>query len=277
MSLDSFPLFPLLPIEIRLQIWKLTFPKARRIEPWTWHGPNRLNEPPFTRSRHNSDYRGPGFSCGKTDPVALWINRESRHEALKHYTARDYNQLKRLVRRDNVRYEAYIDYAMETIAFNGKHHEITSNPCTFFSKSEMGNVIHLEIGTFVDVLASELARSLDEKIRSFPNLEDIFVHVKCSHLEDDTWEFWYEGPNNKSFGSVSAVLLEARQIGEQVFQDYEVERREPGDTWKAPLLLFRPCLGDERPRFAVEKVRRLVDEARSAAEDSSLSEPTREQ
>jgi hypothetical protein len=36
MPFDSFNLFPLLPIEIRILIWIMTFPKGRRIGPWTW-------------------------------------------------------------------------------------------------------------------------------------------------------------------------------------------------------------------------------------------------
>lgn len=45
MPFDSFNLFPLLLIEIRILIWIMTFPEGRRIGPWTWASP------PFSKPR----------------------------------------------------------------------------------------------------------------------------------------------------------------------------------------------------------------------------------
>ncbi|KAE9365022.1 hypothetical protein N431DRAFT_95215 [Stipitochalara longipes BDJ] len=276
MSLDSFPLFPLLPTEIRLQIWKLTFPKPRRIEPWTYPGPATGYVRMFTRSRSRVDYRGPGFSCAKTDPVALWVNRESRHEVLKHYTPRDYKHLKYLMRRDNVRYEAYIDFARETIAFGGRQHDVIDETCDFLSKSEKEKVVHLEINGWFLSLDTSIATTLNNRIPLFPNLEDIFVHVKCNHIEGDEWVHWLDDDISES-GSVSTDLKEAQRIGEELLKAYEIERREAGSSWKIPLLVLKPSPDSEIPRCPVEEVRRLVDEARSAAKESSLSEPITEQ
>ncbi len=108
MPFDSFDLFPLLPIEIRLLIWIMTFPQGRRFEPWKWEYPAppgcmRLYAKPPPQS-------GPGFNFANTDPVALWVNQESREEIFKHYTAREPLHRKRLGCMYNVRWPAHIDF-----------------------------------------------------------------------------------------------------------------------------------------------------------------------
>lgn len=69
----SFTLFPKLPTEVRLMIWKMTLPGPRAFE---------------LRSNYYFDMRaGDGYATS-TDPqpVNLMVCRESRNEALKIYT-----------------------------------------------------------------------------------------------------------------------------------------------------------------------------------------------
>jgi len=277
MSLDSFRLFPLLPIEIRLHIWTLTFPKGRRIEPWTYEEQDDgFVESRLTRSRRAPNYRGPGFSCAKTDPVALWVNRESRHETLKHYTPRDYKHLEYLVTRDNVRYEAHIDFSRETIAFGVRAAGFLGPPYDrFILDNERGKVLHLESAAFID--GETFAEKLALHIRSYPKLEDILFHLKCRRIEGDVWTLWHDGPEVEESGSISTSLKEARQIAEDVFKAHEIERREAGEIWRAPLLVLRPCLEFEKRRCSIEEVRRLVEEARFTEKEDLPSEPVSEQ
>lgn len=70
----SFTLFPKLPIEIRLMIWRSTFPRNGSFDL------HDLASRPFPQERHPSGFE-PLFSA----PPTLYANRESRQETLKHY------------------------------------------------------------------------------------------------------------------------------------------------------------------------------------------------
>jgi hypothetical protein len=96
------------------------------------------------------------FNWANTDPVALWVNHESRELALKYYPARDAALLKHLEERDNVRYPAHIDFANDIILFPNEsqfgefvghiRREIDDEaPCAFLSRWELASVTHLEL------------------------------------------------------------------------------------------------------------------------------------
>jgi hypothetical protein len=76
-SQGEFTFFNQLPKEIRLEIWHYALPSTRRIE----LGPNGC-----------AFYRRPprptfiSISCTEPNPITLFINQESRHETLAHYT-----------------------------------------------------------------------------------------------------------------------------------------------------------------------------------------------
>ena len=70
-ALETFDLFPKLPIELRLKIWKLSFPIGRHI---TF---------PFLKP---ANYILPPFEDRSEFPVTLRINHESRTETLKNYS-----------------------------------------------------------------------------------------------------------------------------------------------------------------------------------------------
>ena len=66
---NSFIYFPKLPLEIRLAIWRLLFPKARKV----------LINVQYKSNKNQQDR-------GSPLPIGLRVNRESRFETLKHYT-----------------------------------------------------------------------------------------------------------------------------------------------------------------------------------------------
>jgi hypothetical protein len=68
-TLTEFHRFPDLPVEVRLKIIRMLFPKGREI---------RLR----VQYRHGEYTKG---DFGFPPPITLWINKESRVETLKHY------------------------------------------------------------------------------------------------------------------------------------------------------------------------------------------------
>jgi hypothetical protein len=73
--LDSFALFPKLPIELRLKVWRNTFPRGRYVDLDDYHG-----FPIYSSIKTN----GP-FGKEPCPPIALSVNKESRRETLRHY------------------------------------------------------------------------------------------------------------------------------------------------------------------------------------------------
>jgi hypothetical protein len=68
-TFESFTLFPKFPLEIKLKIWRLTFPANRKIE-FCWHVIN-----PFDML----------LAAVATNPITLYIDQESREETLRFY------------------------------------------------------------------------------------------------------------------------------------------------------------------------------------------------
>jgi 2EXR family len=74
-ALDSFTLFPKLPIELKLKIWQRGFPTGREVNFAARGTNNSPRAKEVTQIEDNSPL-----------PVTLYINRESRQENLKHYS-----------------------------------------------------------------------------------------------------------------------------------------------------------------------------------------------
>ncbi|PVH74842.1 hypothetical protein DL98DRAFT_537093 [Cadophora sp. DSE1049] len=80
-DLDTFTCFSRLPVEIRLVIWRLTFPRGRHVN--------------FDREINSSFYhwwgsdadtsRNLGIETHCPLPTVFYVNQESRQESLKHY------------------------------------------------------------------------------------------------------------------------------------------------------------------------------------------------
>lgn len=263
MPFDSFNLFPLLPIEIRLLIWIMTFPEGRRIEPWMW---DRPRHPSFLLlfPHHRPSHSGPGFNLAKTDPVALWVNRESREEVFKHYAAREPAHLQHLERRYNVRWPAHINFSKDTFSFGWNCTGRSIRPCDFLTKTDMDSIAHLELNSLFDApVGNGLNFLLNQHLSLYSNLQDIFVNVRCSSIEGDEWGFWQEGPNYMETGSISRDLREAQGIGEALLERFDIQCRGEGRAWKRPLLILKATLNYvEGP---IEEVMQLVDDFRSAA------------
>jgi hypothetical protein len=74
-DLKTFTLFPNLPIEVRLKIWKFSFPTGRRVA---------LPFLPKTSPLEMNVTFEPDDGSGL--PVTLYINKEGREETLKHHS-----------------------------------------------------------------------------------------------------------------------------------------------------------------------------------------------
>ncbi|PMD40194.1 hypothetical protein L207DRAFT_582418 [Hyaloscypha variabilis F] len=70
---DNFTFFPKLPIELRLKIWRFGFPRGGEVN--------------FAALRNNAPIEREitRMAVDSPPPVTLSVNRESRHETLKHY------------------------------------------------------------------------------------------------------------------------------------------------------------------------------------------------
>lgn len=74
----QFTPFPKMPIEIRLNIWRWTFPRGREV--------NFGNELVFKAMTAKLRANSVTFDHGEPLPVALRVNKESRAETSKHYS-----------------------------------------------------------------------------------------------------------------------------------------------------------------------------------------------
>lgn len=76
-NLDSFTVFPDLPTEMRLKIWRSAFPPARHLKLDLSHHFSESTVSPDNMAMKEDEHE---------PPVTLLVNRESREETLKHYT-----------------------------------------------------------------------------------------------------------------------------------------------------------------------------------------------
>jgi len=77
----TFHLFPKLPTELRIKIWRHTFPRTRCIT--IFDGGYRRG--PFGSGPENNPCQHAAYVRFPVPPIAYCINRESRYEALKRY------------------------------------------------------------------------------------------------------------------------------------------------------------------------------------------------
>ncbi len=87
-NLDRFTLFPKLPIEVRIQIWKEVMPGPRVLPAWlvSTKGTKTLDHTEVLNLANDSDHRLAKMLIHHPPPTALSICQESREEALKRYS-----------------------------------------------------------------------------------------------------------------------------------------------------------------------------------------------
>jgi len=119
-----FTLFQKLPIELRLRIWQisLTFPKPRMVDivPSMAYG---RPKPPKRRKSGRKSARSARF---KKLPVALWVNMESRTEALTRYCVLTHQPL-RLRTHGLLLKPLYFNLTHDTLCLNSP--EISRHVC----------------------------------------------------------------------------------------------------------------------------------------------------
>ncbi|KAN0089080.1 hypothetical protein V8E51_019340 [Hyaloscypha variabilis] len=237
--------FPLLPTEIRLQIWTLSFPESRRIIParrasW-WRLPDDPSLPPdIAKMKH--------LNWANTGPKALWVSRESRQLALKHYPARDLARLKQLEVTDSARYPAHIAFAKDVICFPAYHEWITffhDIGCerrgaalrAFISSQEMPQVSRVEL--YIDVrfnsptffyatrdlrIMKKSVPDFLERVHMFPNAREIFVGILITGVEGDLVERPDSPPGTQRAPiSLSEQIQEARDLGRKAFHTSNIQ------------------------------------------------------
>jgi hypothetical protein len=245
-------------MEIRLKIWTMTFPESRRIIPVSRRiiiadesdlvvsrealnsnprfGPiaRRLSIP-LTEDKH--------LNWANTDPVALWINRESRELALKHYPARDLGRLERLEARDNTRHPAHINFSKDVITFPCsyeyedflRHAELELHddgvPRSFISSEEWPCVTRVQVTTFIltksgfvrypDTMRrvkSDMKRFLDQ-IHIFSNVRHIFIGILFEVYDTTAWDDAVQHTVAlPSSPSISAAMQDLRDVGQVWFE-----------------------------------------------------------
>jgi hypothetical protein len=77
-TLTNFALFPRLPPEIRIMIWKLIKPEARSIKLVFIRNPDNKHR------EQGEKPQSPILRVKNPDPALLFVNRESRHECLRN-------------------------------------------------------------------------------------------------------------------------------------------------------------------------------------------------
>jgi hypothetical protein len=244
-------------MEIRLKIWMMTFPESRRIIPVS----RRIimadeSDLVFPREALNSSPRfglnarrlsiplteDKHLNWANTDPIALWINRESRELALEHYPARDLGRLRQLEARDNTRHPAHVNFSKDVIAFPCsyeyedflRHAELELQdgvPRSFISSKERPCVTRVQVTTFIltksgfvrypDTMRkvkNTLKRFLDQ-IHIFSNARHIFVGILFEVYDATAWDDAVQHTVAlPSLPSISAAMQELRDIGQVWFE-----------------------------------------------------------
>lgn len=142
--------------------------------------------------------------------------------------------------------------------------DLSITPSGFLAKTNVDSVAQLELSSLFNApIGENLKLVIYKHLSLFSNLQDIFVHIRCSSIEGDEWRFWHDGPDYIETSSISRDLGEAQRAGEALLEQFDAQCREEGRAWKRPLLILKATLNHvERP---IEEVMQLVDHFRSAA------------
>jgi hypothetical protein len=217
----SFPLFPLLPPEIRLQIWTSALPGSREI------GPIDI----YTQT--------PPSASQNRDPVLLSVNQESRSVALKHYTVRDVSHLHYWSSKDKFIYPHYISFAHDILTYPSTNlvqflqltaPKVQINDSYFFlSRDEMSQVQNLKlILNSVPWATDELCDALESLLPVFTSLRGVEVEVQVS------FEDYYYGRTRPA--SIKGKVYEVKMLGGMVLERFGEKMNGEEREWRVPSL-----------------------------------------
>jgi 2EXR family len=217
----SFPLFPLLPPEIRLQIWTSALPAPREIGPI-----DICTQTPPSASQNR-------------DPVLLSVNQESRSVALRHYNPRDTSHLHYWSKKDNFTYPHYISFAHDILTYTSIHLiqflQLTApkiqinDPYFFLSRDEMSQVQNLKlILNSVPWATDELCDALESLLPVFTSLREVEVEVQVG------FEDYYYGRARPA--SIKGKATEVRVLGGLVLERFGEKMSGEGREWRVPSL-----------------------------------------
>jgi hypothetical protein len=240
-----FHLFPLLPTEIRLQIWIMTLPDSRRF---------------IQTTRRRLVVQ----NWASTDPTALQVNRESRETALCYYSARDFARLRHHEARYNIRYPAHINFTKDVISFLDPwdyeaFHGHAKLGDTSISDQEMYCVKRVELIVCIPSKAGFL-RYLDSlqelkdaisfflnRIHIFPNIRFIYIGI---HFQRIGYEIEEELDRQSGLPPVvppiSGAIEEARDVGRKALETLEEQDKLGGK----PVLVMKRVY-ENPPRLSV--------------------------
>jgi hypothetical protein len=181
-TFESFTLFPKLPIEVKLKIWRLTFPTNRKLE-FCWHIIN-----PFDML----------LAAVATNPITLSVNQESREETLRVYE---------IVFEGIGDGTIYINPDSDTVLFTSapekKRNKLTTPKYGSLYRDilasvqwlEIDNPSHMEGGLLLngireqplyqDVLFNDLFDNAFSLLTFFPNLKNLKLVEPESHLPQE--------------------------------------------------------------------------------------------
>jgi hypothetical protein len=184
----AFEKFPELPREIRLLVWRSTFPDPRIVELQEGHNPTGYFMGRYTKRSWVSPV---------SPPNTLWINHESRTETLRHYRL--------AFSRDGYPSRIWFDFDRDTVYF----HQLPSRAWSLGPRDEFREVRRIAVQA---VHAPLLVRYLRGKLGSCAELTLV---LGCSQ---------HNTPNYKTPLEVIAEndrlkILEDKQVGKQVYAE----------------------------------------------------------
>lgn len=179
-TFESFTLFPKLSVEIRLKIWRLSFPNCRKVE-LRWVVIN-----PFDML----------LAAVATNPITLYVNQESREETLRFYEAAFQGIGDGTI---------YMNPDSDTVLFTSapkkrrnkkmtvpKYGSLYRDTLTRVQWLEINNPSHMEGGLLLkgikeqplyqDVLFNDLFDNAFSLLTFFPNLKNLKLVESESHL-----------------------------------------------------------------------------------------------
>lgn len=184
-QLDTFHLFPRLPIELRIEIWTLSLPGPQIYSP------------------KNNFYDFELKVSQSKNPGALQASQESREIGLRRYTPREHSYLAFARKRDKINYASYIDFARDRVVFPSiesfsliqgyQVNDYTEEEWEgrHFSRTELSKVANLQIISDDFYYAEMQIRSvLKVWLPTFASLKNFTFTILLQPAVKDVYQSW---------------------------------------------------------------------------------------